>query len=188
MLAPTVLQNDKVRLEPLTLEHVDGLVDVVKDGDLWEINITSTPTVAGCKAYIEKALAMTDRVPFAVMDKSTNKMIGTTSYHDILPDVKRLEIGYTFYGQSHWRTHVNTTCKYLLMQHAFETLNYAVIGWRTDNLNTRSQNAIARLGAKKDGVIRGNKLRKDGSIRDTVMYSMSKEEWIIAKENLLLKL
>ena len=125
---------------------------------------------------------------FVVIDETTGKAIGTTSYHDILTAPKRLEIGYTWYAQSYWRSHVNTACKLMLMGYAFETLGYQTVGWRTDILNTRSQQAIERLGAKKDGIIRGNRLNKDGNISDTVMYSVIASEWPTVKANLTNKL
>ncbi len=187
MITPT-LENDKIRLEPLTLEHTDALAKLVTDGELWKLNIASAPHPEDSQAYIETALNTADRLAFAVIDKTTNSLIGTTSYYNISPEIQRLEIGYTFYGQSYWRTHVNTNCKLLLLTYAFETLDWKTVGWQTDILNVRSQNAIERLGAKKDGVIRGHKLRKDDTIRDTVMYSMIAEEWAEAKQVLLDKL
>ena len=125
------------------------------------------------------------RLPYAVIDVVSGKVLGTSSYHDILPAVKRLEIGYTWYAQSVQRSHVNTTAKLMLMTHAFETLGYNVVGWRTDNFNFASQRAIERLGAKKDGVIRGHAMRRDGTIRDTVMYSLTRGEWPEVKAQLL---
>ncbi|MDO5654459.1 MAG: GNAT family protein, partial [Brachymonas sp.] len=125
------------------------------------------------------------RLPFVVLDAASGKVLGTTSYHDIVPAIRRLEIGYTWYAQSVQRTHVNSTCKLLLMEHAFETLKARVVGWRTDNFNFASQRAIERLGARKDGVLRGHLMRRDGTIRDTVMYSMTAEEWPEAKAQLL---
>ena len=112
-------------------------------------------------------------------------MLGSTSYHDIVPALKRVEIGYTWYAARCQRTHVNTTCKLLLLAHAFDTLHCNVVGWRTDNFNFASQRAIERLGAKKDGVIRGHAPRRDGTIRDTVMYSMTAGEWPEARAQLL---
>jgi len=112
-------------------------------------------------------------------------VLGSSSYHDIVPAVKRVEIGYTWYAKSVQRTHVNSTCKLLLMTHAFETLGCHVVGWRTDNFNFASQAAIERLGAHKDGVIRGHALRRDGTIRDTVMYSLRAGEWPEVKAQLL---
>ena len=159
-----------------------------QDGNLWELIYTSTPTPDSVVDYIATAHNMPDRIAFAVIDQTTGKAIGTTSYHDILPAPKRLEIGYTWYAQSYWRSHVNTACKLMLMTFAFETLGYQTVGWRTDILNTRSQQAIERLGAKKDGIIRGNRLNKDGNISDTVMYSVVASEWVGIKAELVKKL
>ena len=146
------------------------------------------PEPENTRKYIEDALAMREagnRFAFAVLDATTGRVLGSTSYHDILPAVKRVEIGYTWYAKSVQRSHVNSTCKLLLMTHAFETLGCHVVGWRTDNFNFASQAAIERLGAKKDGVIRGHALRRDGTIRDTVMYSMRCGEWPEARAQLL---
>ena len=131
---------------------------------------------------------MDNRVAFVVIDDVSGKVIGSTSYHDILPNAKRLEIGYTWYAQSFWHTHVNTVCKLMLLTHAFETLDYQTVGWRTDGENLQSQKAIEHLGAKKDGVIRGNRVRRNGVIADTVMYSMLADEWPDAKAMLEQKL
>ena len=144
------------------------------------MNFTSVSRPENTLSYIEAALA--DRAkgirePFVVREMRSGTIVGSTSYHDIIPDVRRVEIGYTWYARSWQRTHVNTACKWLLMVHAFEKLNCTVVGWRTDILNLRSQAAIERLGAKKDGVIRRQKLRPDGTIRDAVMYSVTAEEW-----------
>jgi RimJ/RimL family protein N-acetyltransferase len=138
--------------------------------------------------YIEDALAMREagnRFAFAVTDTATGEVLGCSSYHDIVPAIKRVEIGWTWYAKRCQRTHVNTVAKLLLLTHAFETLGCHVVGWRTDNFNFASQRAIERLGAKKDGVIRGHGLRRDGTIRDTVMYSMRSGEWPEAKAQLL---
>ena len=185
---PVTLSERGVTLEPLALTHEAGLRAAAADGALWNLRITSVPAPDETRAYIETALAMREagnRFAFAVLDNATGQVLGSTSYHDILPAVKRVEIGYTWYAQSVQRTHVNTTAKLLLMRHAFETLGCAVVGWRTDNFNFASQAAIERLGAKKDGVIRGHALRRDGTIRDTVMYSMRAGEWPEAKAQLL---
>ena len=190
-LQPVVLSQRGVRLEPLTLAHEDGLRAAAADGELWKLRITSVPEPENTRTYIEAALKMREdgnRFAFAIIDETTARVIGSSSYHDILPAVKRVEIGYTWYGQSYQRTHVNSTCKLLLMTHAFETLGCHVVGWRTDNFNFASQNAIARLGAQKDGVIRGHALRRDGTIRDTVMYSMRAGEWPEARAQLLYQL
>ena len=184
---PVTLTAHGVLLEPLTLAHELGLRQAAADGELWTLRVTSVPEPEQTQTYIDTALRMQtegSRVPFAVIEQSTGRVLGSTSYHDILPAVKRLEIGYTWYAQSVQRTHVNTTCKRLLLAHAFETLGYHVVGWRTDHLNLASQRAIERLGAHKDGVIRGQALRRDGTIRDTVMYSMTASEWPAAKTQL----
>ena len=120
-----------------------------------------------------------------MVETTSGRVLGTTGYHNILPEVRRLEIGYTWYGASSQSTHVNTACKLMLLTHAFDTLQARVVGWRTDCENTASQRAIERLGAKKDGVIRGHALRRDGTIRDTVMYSMRSGEWPEARAQLL---
>ena len=177
-----------VTLRPLTLDDELGLRAAAADGELWNLRITSVPEPNQTRKYIETALAMRDqgdRFAFAVCDTATGHVMGSTSFHDIVPAVKRVEIGYTWYASRYQRTHVNSTCKLLLMSHAFDTLGCHVVGWRTDNFNFASQAAILRLGAKKDGVIRGHGLRRDGTIRDTVIYSMRSGEWPEARAQLL---
>jgi RimJ/RimL family protein N-acetyltransferase len=181
---PTALEFNGVRLEPLGLEHVDGLRLAAADGELWNLRVTSVPEPHRTQAYVHAALEMQDRLPFAVIDSSSGAVLGTTSYHDILPNVDRVEIGYTWYARSVQRSHVNTSCKLLLLSHAFDTLGCAVVGFRTDNFNHASQRAIERLGAKKDGVIRHHALRRDGTVRDTVMYSIVRGEWHEIKSHL----
>ncbi len=181
------LALNNICLVPLSYEHEQGLAEVVKDGELWNLRITSTPHFSEVQSYIETALMQKEqgsRYPFAVLEENTGKILGTTSYHDILENVRRYEIGYTWYAQSVQRTHVNTTCKLLLLEYAFEQLNAKTVGLRTDQFNFKSQRAIERLGAKKDGIIRGDALRKDGTIRDTVMYSIVKGEWNNVKAHL----
>ncbi len=185
---PVTLSAHGVTLVPLSLEHESGLKAAAADGELWKLRITSVPEPENTRKYIEDALAMREagnRFAFAVTDSATGEVLGSTSYHDIIPAVRRVEIGYTWYAKSHQRTHVNTVCKLLMMGHAFDTLGCHVVGWRTDNYNFASQRAIERLGARKDGVIRGHALRRDGTIRDTVMYSMRSGEWPEAKAQLL---
>lgn len=177
---PVVLEGCGVRLEPLRLEHEDALRQAAADGQLWQYRYTSVPEPEKTRGYIETALADAAagvRRPFAVVELQSRQVIGSTSYHDIIPAPRRVEIGYTWYARSWQRTHVNSACKLLLTTHAFETLQCNVVGWRTDILNLRSQAAIERLGAKKDGIIRGQALRRDGTLRDTVMYSVTAEEW-----------
>ena len=181
---PVTLECRGIRLEPLALHHVDGLRAAASDGELWKLRITSVPEPHTTEDYIRAALAMPDRLAFAVVDAATDTVIGSTSYHDILPAVDRVEIGYTWYARSRQRTHVNTSCKLLLLSHAFDTLGCAVVGLRTDNFNYASQAAIERLGAKKDGVIRHHGLRRDGTVRDTVMYSILRGEWPEVKTHL----
>ncbi len=185
---PVVLQDRGVRLEPLALSHEDGLRAAAADGQLWRIRVTSVPEPDQTRAYIDSALqarAEGQRFAFAVIDAASGRVLGSTSFHDILPTVRRVEIGYTWYARSVQRSHVNTTAKLLMMGHAFDTLDCQVVGWRTDNYNFASQRAIERLGARKDGVIRGHVLRRDGTIRDTVMYSMTAAEWPEARAQLL---
>lgn len=185
---PVTLRERGVRLEPLALSHEAGLAAAAADGELWKLRITSVPEPQDTRAYIETALQMREaghRFAFAVVEDATGRVLGSTSYHDILPAVRRVEIGWTWYAKSVQRSHVNTTAKLLMMGHAFDTLQCHVVGWRTDNFNFASQRAIERLGAKKDGVIRGHAPRRDGTIRDTVMYSMRAGEWPEAHAQLL---
>jgi len=182
------LESRNVRLLPLSLAHEEGIRAAASDGQLWKLRVTSVPEPHEVRAYIETALQTDNRFAFAVLDATTGDVLGSSSYHDILPAVKRVEIGYTWYAARCQRTHVNSTCKWLMLTHAFETLGCHVVGWRTDNFNYASQQAIERLGAQKDGVIRGHALRRDGTIRDTVMYSMRAGEWPEAKAQLLYSL
>jgi N-acetyltransferase len=188
---PVTLERAPVRLVPLGLEHEDGLKRAAADGELWNLRITSVPEPENTRAYIEAALrgrAEGHRFPFAVLDSASGEVIGCSSYHDIVPAVERLEIGWTWYAASRQRSAVNTTAKLLLMQHAFETLGAQLVGWRTDNFNFASQRAIERLGARKDGVLRHHALRRDGTVRDTVMYSLAAGEWPEVKAQLLWQL
>lgn len=185
---PVTLTLRGVQLVPLGPEHEDGLRAAAADGALWNLRVTSVPAPDETRTYIDTALKMRaegNRFAFAVLDELSGRVLGSTSYHDILPAVKRVEIGYTWYAKSVQRSHVNTTCKLIMLTHAFERLSCHVVGWRTDNFNFASQAAIERLGAKKDGVIRGHALRRDGTIRDTVMYSMRSGEWPEARAQLL---
>ena len=184
---PVTLALDAVRLEPMTTEHVAGLAAAARDGELWNLRVTSVPAPGETAAYVAAGLqgqADGHMLPFVVVDTASGNIIGSTRYHDIVPAVERLEIGYTWYGRSWQRTHVNTSCKLLLLQHAFEVLGAQLVGWRTDNYNFASQRAIERLGAKKDGVLRHHALRRDGTVRDTVMYSVAVGEWPEVKAHL----
>jgi RimJ/RimL family protein N-acetyltransferase len=185
---PVILQERGLRLEPLTLAHEDGLRAAAADGELWKLRVTSVPEPQDTRAYIENALAQREagqRFAFAVVDEASGTVLGCTSFHDILPAVQRVEIGWTWYARRCQRTHVNSVCKLLMLRHAFDTLGCQVVGWRTDNFNFASQQAIERLGAKKDGVIRGHALRRDGTVRDTVMYSLRVGEWPEVRAHLL---
>ena len=183
---PVTLTDGRIRLQPMSLAHVDALKAAAADGELWRLRVTSVPTPEDTQGYVERALAMKDRLPFVVVDlENDGRIVGSTSYHDILPAVDRVEIGWTWYAKSTQRSHVNTCAKLLLLAHAFETLGAKVVGWRTDNYNFASQQAIERLGAKKDGVIRHHALRRDGTVRDTVMYSVTAGEWPEVKAHLL---
>ena len=177
---PIALEANGVRLEPMTDAHHDALSLAASDGELWNLWFTAVPAPGGMPAYVTTALeGQRDghMLPWVVRDLSTGAIIGSTRYHDIMADIDRVEIGHTWYARRHQRTHVNTTCKRLLLGHAFETLGCKVVGLRTDRFNRRSQRAIEALGAHKDGVIRHFGVRKDGTARDTVMYSILVTEW-----------
>jgi len=188
---PIVLEGGGIRLEPLAESHADSLVTAAADGNLWELWFTAIPRAEGMAGYVGTALkGQRDghMLPWVVRDLASGVIIGTTRYHDIVREIDRVEIGYTWYAQSRQRSHVNTTCKRLLLAHAFETLGCKVVGLRTDNFNFRSQRAIEALGAKKDGVIRHHALRKDGTVRDSVMYSILAAEWPDVRRHLDLRL
>ena len=185
--APVVLEGFGVRLEPLDPSHAAALAVAASDGKLWELHFTFVPDPEGAAAYIASALAgqaAGHMLPWAVRELESNTIIGSTRYHDIVPQVDRVEIGYTWYGRRFQRTAVNTACKLLLFQHGFETLGCKVVGLRTDILNLASQRAIEALGAHQDGVIRHDQLRRDGTVRDTVRYSVLAEEWPTVRANL----
>ncbi|MDB4906755.1 MAG: GCN5-related N-acetyltransferase [Gemmatimonadetes bacterium] len=187
-LSPTPLEGYGVRLEPLTAAHVDALIAAASDGKLWELWFTSVPSAEEAAGYVKTALdgqAAGTFLPWAVRDLATDTIVGSTRYHDIVPAADRVEIGYTWYSASRQKSHVNTACKLLLLGHAFDTAGCKVVGLRTDNFNFASQNAIAALGAKKDGVIRHHSPRRDGSVRDTVLFSILAEEWPDVKKHLL---
>ena len=188
---PATLEGHGVRLEPLAREHHDGLVAAASDGRLWELWYTSVPEPEQAHAYISGAHAGQEAghmLPWAVRDLASNTILGSTRYHDIVPAIDRVEIGYTWYAMRCQRTNVNTTCKLLLLEYAFDTLGGAVVGLRTDNFNVRSQRAIEALGAKKDGVLRHHQARRDGTVRDSVLYSIVKSEWTDIRRHLELRL
>ncbi len=184
---PLVLEGHGLRLEPLALDHREALAAVALDGKLWDLGFTSIPAPGHEEAYIQTALdGQRDghMLPWGVRDLGTGTIVGSTRYHDILASIDRVEIGYTWYAKRCQRSHVNTSCKLLLLAHGFDTLGCKVIGLRTDILNTVSQRAIENLGANRDGVIRHYGVRKDGSVRDTVMYSILLSEWPGIRERL----
>jgi N-acetyltransferase len=184
---PCTLETPQLRLEPLSEAHTPDLAAAARDGELWNLRITSVPAPGEEDVYVAFALKGREQghmLPFVVRDLASGKIIGSTRYHDIVVPIERLEIGYTWYGKSWQRSHVNTTCKLLLMTHAFETLGAKMLGWRTDNYNFASQAAIERLGARKDGVLRHHAPRRDGTVRDTVMYSLAAGEWPEVKAHL----
>jgi RimJ/RimL family protein N-acetyltransferase len=180
VLSPVVLEGNGVRLEPLEAKHEGELATAAADGRLWELWYTAVAGPGETAAYIETALAGQKEghmLPWVVRELATDSIVGTTRYHDIVPSIGRVEIGYTWYAERWQRTHVNTACKLLLMTHAFETVGCGVVGLRTDAFNFRSQRAITELGAHKDGVIRHHHLRRDGTVRDSVMFSILPSEW-----------
>ena len=186
-LTPTTLEGHGVRLEPLSPSHEPGLCSAVADGRLWELWYTVVPEPEKMSKYVSDALAghaAGTMMPWAVRELTTGDIIGSTRYHDVVAAIDRVEIGYTWYAQRWQRSHVNTACKLLLMTHAFETMGCQVVGLRTDNFNFRSQRAIEALGAKKDGVLRHHHPRRDGSARDSVMYSILVGEWMDVKRHL----
>ena len=188
---PVTLEGAGIRLEPLREDHQEALARAAADGRLWELWYTAVPPPEGMPAYVAAALqGQRDghMLPWAVRDLQADMIIGSTRYHDIVREIDRVEIGYTWYAQSRQRTHVNTTCKRLLIGHAFDTVGCKVVGLRTDNFNLRSQRAIEALGAKKDGVIRHHARRRDGSVRDSVMYSILAAEWPDVRKHLDLRL
>src|SRR5947199_4845229 len=188
---PVTLEAHGIRLEPLDYQHHDELLAAAADGRLWELWFTAVPEPSQTREYITSALAGQEAghmLPWAVRELDEGKIIGSTRYHDIVTPVDRVEIGYTWYAESWQRSHVNTTCKLLLLGHAFDALGCRVVGLRTDNFNFASQRAIEGLGAKKDGVIRHHQARRDGTVRDSVMYSILASEWRDVKRHLELRL
>jgi len=189
--SPITLEGHGVRLEPLAREHHDGLVAAAQDGELWKLWFTSVPEPDQAHAYISAALAGQEAghmLPWAVRELATGLIAGSTRYHDVVPAAGRVEIGYTWYARRWQKSHVNTACKLLLLGHAFDRLGCGVVGLRTDNFNFASQQAIEALGAKKDGVLRHHAPRRDGTVRDTVMYSILAAEWRDVRRHLEMRL
>lgn len=177
-LAPITLAGHGIRLEPLARHHIAALQDAVDDGDIGALNYVNVPGRDGIPAWVEHALAMRDggrELPFAIV--AGHRVVGSTRFYDIDLSVPTLAIGYTFHAGSVWRTHVNTANKRLMLGHAFDTLGAQSVYFHTSHLNLRSQAAIERLGATKDGVLRAHRRHKDGSLRDTHTYSILAAEW-----------
>ena len=188
---PVTLERDGIRLEPMVPEHAAGIGAAAADGRLWDLWYTSVPEPGQVATYINDALAGQKNgsmLPWVVRELTTGNIVGSTRYHDIMATSDRVEIGYTWYGASWQRSRVNTVCKLLLFGHAFDSLGCKVVGLRTDNFNFPSQRAIDALGAKKDGVIRHHMIRRDGTARDTVIYSVLAVEWRDVRRHLELRL
>ena len=188
---PATLEGHGVRLEPLSGAHHDALAAAAADGRLWELWFTSVPEPGKTHAYIAAALSGQQAghmLPWAVRELASGAIVGSTRYHDIIAESDRVEIGYTWYAKRWQKSHVNTACKLLLLAHAFDALHCKVVGLRTDNFNFASQRAIEALGAKKDGVIRHHQPRRDGTVRDTVIYSILAAEWPDVRRHLELRL
>jgi len=189
-LETVTLEGSGVRLEPLHAEHADALARAASDGRLWELWYTTVPEPSAMAAYVAEALAGQEQghmLPWVVRELGSGTIVGSTRYHDVVPAIDRVEIGYTWYGRSWQRSHVNTACKLLLLEHAFDRLGCKVVGLRTDNFNFASQRAIEALGAKKDGVLRHHRARRDGTVRDSVMYSILAGEWPDVRRHLELR-
>lgn len=188
---PVILEGHGVRLEPLTPAHEEGLAKAAADGRLWDLWFTSVPAPDQTATYIADALAglrAGHMLPWAVRELGTDTIVGSTRYHDVVPTLDRVEIGYTWYAKRWQRSHVNTACKLLLLTHAFDALGCQVVGLRTDNFNFASQRAIAALGAHKDGVLRHHQARRDGTVRDSVMFSILRGEWADVRRHLVTRL
>ena len=190
-LSPVTLEGHGIQLEPLLPKHEEALTAAAADGELWNLWFTSVPRSEETKTYIANALTGQQAghmLPWVVRELSTGEIVGTTRYHDVVASIDRVEIGYTWYAKRWQKSHVNTVCKLLLLAHAFETLGCQVVGLRTDNFNFNSQRAIEGLGAKKDGILRHHQARRDGTVRDSVMYSIILNEWSDVKRHLEFRL
>ncbi|TAL90987.1 MAG: N-acetyltransferase [Rhodanobacter sp.] len=179
-LTPARLQDDYVVLEPLCLDHVPALEAAAADGELWNLVVTSVPAPGRTRDYVERALqGQADglMLPFAVRKAGSGEIVGSTRYYEIDPDLPRLAIGYTWYAKRRQKSHINTACKLLLLEHAFDTLGCVAVAFHTDERNEDSQRAIERLGAQREGILRAHKRRADGSLRNTVCFSILAEEW-----------
>ncbi|MHB1057101.1 MAG: GNAT family N-acetyltransferase [Rhodanobacter sp.] len=189
--APTRLRDEHVVLEPLSLDHAPALEAAAADGELWNLLVTSVPPPGQARSYVEQALqgqAEGHMLPFAIREERSGEIVGSTRYYEIDPAVPRLAIGYTWYAKRWQKTHLNSACKRLLLEHAFEALGCVAVAFHTDVLNEDSQRAIERLGAQREGVLRAQRRRTDGSLRDTVCYSILAGEWPNVADGLELRL
>lgn len=185
------LDGQTITLLPMELSHQAALLAAASDGDLWRLWYTSVPSAERISEYIQTALAdqkAGTAYPFVVLHKNSQQIIGSTRFYNLQPEHRRVEIGFTWYAQSFQQTRVNTECKYLLLQYAFETLNCIAVQFLTDWHNLRSRQALARLGAKQDGVLRHHRLNADGSYRDSVVFSITDREWPGVQKSLAYKL
>ena len=190
-IAPIVLSGRHATLEPLAREHEEGLRAAASDGALWELWYTSVPPPERVGAYIETALDMRERLgafPFVVRDLASGEIVGTTRYFNVEAAHRRLEIGHTWYARRAQRTAINTECKLLLLGHAFEQLGCIAVELRTSTFNFASREAIARLGARQDGILRNHMLLPDGTRRDTVVFSILDTEWPAVRKHLVFRL
>ncbi|MEM8764151.1 MAG: GNAT family protein [Bacteroidota bacterium] len=190
-IQPLTLEGSLVKLMPLTEAHASDMVQAASDGQLWDIWYTSVPSEQNITAYISHALteqASGKALPFVVVEKATGNIVGSTRYCSVDAPNRRVEIGYTWYAKSTQRTGVNTECKFLLLRHAFETLDAIAVEFKTNFFNFPSRNAILRLGARQDGIIRNHRIDKMGNIRDTVIFSILNSEWPVVKTSLKFKM
>ena len=186
-LQPVTLQSEPATLEPLDHRHCDDLMDAVKDGELWTLWYTNIATPEGMGAEIDRRLGLQragSMLPFAVIDDATGRAVGMTTYMDVDAEARRVEIGSTWYRKSVQRTALNTACKLVLLTHAFETLDCIAVEFRTHFFNHPSRRGIERLGAKLDGILRSHKISKNGTLRDTCVYSIIAADWPTVKANL----
>ncbi|MEM9077627.1 MAG: GNAT family protein [Bacteroidota bacterium] len=190
-ITPIELEGNLVKLVPLTASHKSEILDAASDGTLWEIWYTSVPSKDSLDSYVDFALQQQSEglaLPFVVIEKSSGNIVGSTRYCTVDAPNRRVEIGYTWYSQRVQRTGINTECKYLLLKHAFETLDAIAVEFKTNFFNFPSRNAILRLGAKQDGIIRNHRIDKMGNIRDTVIFSILNSEWPVVKTSLEFKM
>lgn len=189
--SPVTLTGEQISLIPLSETHENDLIEATRDGELWKLWYTSVPSPETVKSYIDTALneqAHGKSLPFAVLRHADKKIVGSTRYMNIETQVRRLEIGSTWYATHAQRTAVNTECKYLLLQYAFESLECIAVEFRTHRFNEASRRAIQRLGAQQDGILRNHRIQPDGTFRDTVVYSILNSEWLVVKSHLRFKL